>query len=127
MLDRRWILAASIAALAACAPLNRAPVEARDSLQLGLRQYEDGRYLEAYRSLRNALDEGLPIKERLQAHKYVAFIYCVSNRLGECREEFKRALSVDPNFQLGPAEVGHPIWGPVFRSLRPAPGAAPAK
>jgi Tfp pilus assembly protein PilF len=127
MLDRRWILAASIAALAACAPLNRAPLEARNSLQLGLRHYEEGRYLEAYRRLKDALDEGLPIKERVQAHKYVAFIYCVSNRPGECREEFRRALDVDPSFQLNAAEVGHPIWGPVFRSLKPAPAGAPAK
>ncbi len=127
MLDRRWIVAASIAALAACVQVNRAPVEARNALQTGLRHYEEGRYLEAFRSLSDALDEGLPIKERVQAHKYVAFIYCVSNRMNECREEFRKALSVDPNFQLGPAEVGHPIWGPVFRSLKPAPAAAPAK
>jgi Tfp pilus assembly protein PilF len=127
MLIHRWFMAAAFAALAACAPLNRAPVEARNALQLGLRHYEEGRYLEAFRSLSDALDEGLPIKERVRAHKYVAFIYCVSNRISECREEFRKAFSADPDFQLAPAEAGHPIWGPVFRSLKNPPPAAPAK
>ncbi len=114
----RWLVLAGVAAaLSACA-LYRAPLEARDALRTGIRDYEEGRYLEAFRSLRGALEEGLAAGERVQAHKYIAFIYCVSNRPRDCREEFRRALAVDPNFQLDPAEAGHPTWGPVFRSLR---------
>jgi Tfp pilus assembly protein PilF len=115
----RWLaVAGTIAALSACALLPRAPVEARDALRVGIRDYEEGRYLEAFRSLRDALEEGLAPKERVQAHKYIAFIYCVSNRPRDCREEFRKALAVEPAFQLDPAEAGHPIWGPVFRSLK---------
>jgi Tfp pilus assembly protein PilF len=115
----RWLaVAGTVAALSACALLQGAPVEARDELRVGIRDYEEGRYLEAFRSLRDALEEGLPPKERVQAHKYIAFIYCVSNRPRDCRDEFRKALAVEPAFQLDPAEAGHPIWGPVFRSLK---------
>ena len=114
----RWlVVAGAVAALSACT-LIRAPVGASDALRVGIRDYEEGRYLEAFRSLRGALEEGLAPKERVQAHKYIAFIYCVSNRPRDCREEFRKALAVEPAFQLDPAEAGHPIWGPVFRSLK---------
>ena len=115
----RWLLVAgAIAALCACELLPRVPGDASESLRLGIRDYEEGRYLESFRDLRNALELGLPPKERVQAHKYIAFIYCVSNRTSACREEFRKALAVDPSFQLDAAEAGHPIWGPVFRSLK---------
>ena len=93
-------------------------VDADEALRSGIRDYEEGRYLESFRSLRDALETGLPPKERVQAHKYIAFIYCVSNRPRDCREEFRKALAVDPSFQLDAAEAGHPTWGPVFRSLK---------
>jgi hypothetical protein len=35
-----------------------------------------------------------------------------------CREEFRKALTMDPSLELSPAEAGHPVWGPVFRSLK---------
>jgi Tfp pilus assembly protein PilF len=115
----RWLLVAgAIAALCACEMLPRGSVDAGDALRTGIRDYEEGRYLESFHSLRNALETGLPPQERVQAHKYIAFIYCVSNRSSACREEFRKALAVDPSFQLDPAEAGHPIWGPVFRSLK---------
>ena len=34
-------------------------------------------------------------------------------------DAFGRALQLDPAFTLTPAEAGHPLWGPVFRSLKP--------
>ena len=115
----RWLLVAgAIAALCACEMFPLGPLEGGDPLRSGIRDYEEGRYLESFRSLRDALESGLPPKERVQAHKYIAFIYCVSNRPRDCREEFRKALAVDPSFQLDPAEAGHPTWGPVFRSLK---------
>jgi hypothetical protein len=115
---RRLLFAGAIAALCACEMLPRGLVEGGDALRVGIREYEEGRYLESFASLRNALEAGLGPKERVQAHKYIAFIYCVSNRPSACREEFRKALAVDPSFQLDPAEAGHPLWGPVFRSLK---------
>ena len=57
-------------------------------------------------------------KERADAHKYLAFIHCSSNRERQCRDEFRKALAVDPALELAPAERGHPVWGPIFRSLK---------
>jgi hypothetical protein len=28
------------------------------------------------------------------------------------------ALDADPDFVLQPAEAGHPLWGPVFTSVK---------
>lgn len=90
-------------------------------LEDGVRDYEDGNLRGAAQTLAAALDEGLPAKDQVTAHKYLAFIACVSGRKVQCREEFKRALDLDPAFDLTPAEAGHPIWGPVFRNLKRPP------
>jgi Tfp pilus assembly protein PilF len=83
-------------------------------LAAGIRSYENANYGESARQLQSALDQGLSKSSQLQAHKYLAFIHCVSGRQAQCRNEFRKALTVDPDFELGPAEAGHPIWGPVF-------------
>ena len=87
-------------------------------LRLGLRQFEDGDYAESAKNLQSAIDRGLPNKERANAHKHLAFIHCASNRERPCRDEFRKALAIDPAMDLAPAEAGHPVWGPVFRSLK---------
>jgi Tfp pilus assembly protein PilF len=84
----------------------------------GLRQYEDGNYGEAAKQLQSAIDQGLSRSNRVTAHKHLAFIHCVSGRTTACREEFRKALAIDPDLQLSPAEAGHPTWGPVFRSAK---------
>lgn len=90
------------------------------ALHLGLQQFEDGGYVEAAHNLQLALDMGLSEGERVDAHKYLAFIHCASGREAACRDEFRRALASDPDFTLGPAERGHPVWGPVFASAKSA-------
>ena len=88
----------------------------------GIRDYDDGNYRQAGRKIKAALDEGLSSKpDRVTAHKYLAFISCVSNREIQCREEFRQAFEIDPRFDLTAAEAGHPIWGPVFRSVKDHP------
>ena len=54
----------------------------------------------------------------MNAHKHLAFINCVSGRTSACREEFRKALAIEPGLDLPPAEAGHPTWGPVFRSVK---------
>jgi Tfp pilus assembly protein PilF len=88
------------------------------ALAAGLRQYEDGNYAEAAKQLHSAIDQGLSSADRVVAHKHLAFIHCVSGRTGACREEFRKALAIDPGLQLSAAEAGHPTWGPVFRSVK---------
>ena len=87
-------------------------------LTSGIKQYEDANYGEAARLLQSSLDQGLGSDDQVKAHKYLAFIHCVSGREQRCRDEFRAALKIDPSFELAPNEVGHPIWGPAFRSAK---------
>lgn len=86
--------------------------------QAALKQYDAGAYPESLKSFQTAIREGLDDKERASAHKYSAFIHCASNRERLCRDEFRRALAADPALELDAAEAGHPVWGPVFRSVK---------
>jgi len=88
------------------------------AFSVGLKQYDDGNYTDSARNLLIAIDYGLSAPERAKAHKHLAFIHCSANRERECRDEFRKALAVQPAMELEPAETGHPIWGPVFRSLK---------
>lgn len=88
------------------------------ALAAGLRQYEDGNYAEAAKQLQAAIGQGLSSDERVTAHKHLAFIHCVSERNAACREEFRKALAIDPGLELSAAEAGHPSWGPVFRTVK---------
>ena len=95
-----------------------APRKAEQELALGLKNYEDGRYPIASKNLQNALNNGLTFKsDRVTAHKYLAFVHCVSERKKQCRNEFKQALEINPTLRLSAAEAGHPVWGPVFREV----------
>ena len=125
---RIMLSAALVAALAACSsePVRRVQStipsvfqsKGEAALAAGLRQYEEGRYGEAAKSLQSALDLGLSAREQVKARKHLAFIHCVSGRERQCRDEFGKALDADPAMELEPAEAGHPIWGPVFRSVK---------
>jgi Tfp pilus assembly protein PilF len=88
------------------------------ALSAGLKQYDDGEYPQSAKSLQAALEQGLSNKDKVNAHKHLAFIHCSQGRNGACREEFRKALAIDPSLELAPAEAGHPTWGPIFRSLK---------
>lgn len=88
------------------------------AFSVGLKQYETGEYTESAKNLQGAISLGLPDRQRADAHKHLAFIHCSENRERQCREEFRKALAVDPALDLAPAEAGHPVWGPIFRSLK---------
>ena len=88
-------------------------------LNYGVLSYEEGNYQASVTALQGVLEKGLSDKpEQVKAYKYLAFIQCVSGRESMCRDYFKKALEIDPNFNLDVAEAGHPIWGPVFRSVK---------
>jgi Tfp pilus assembly protein PilF len=99
-------------------PLTPQNVLAEQKLTSGIANYEEGDYKASQTALQAALDAGLTNKsDQVRAHKYLAFIHCVSGREKQCRDAFKKALDTDPSFDLKPAEAGHPIWGPVFRAV----------
>jgi hypothetical protein len=121
------------AAIAACAPMpSQAPkpvspqvtedtlrARAKDELASGLKLYETGDYDAAQKNLQASLDHGLLEKrDQALARKHLAFIYCVTTRETQCANEFRLAFEIDPAFALTPAEDGHPIWGPVYRTVR---------
>ncbi len=87
-------------------------------LDEGIKSYKEGRYREAVTDIQGALDAGLSKNDQVKAHKFLAFTYCVSRRETLCREEFGKALAIDPEFDLTMAEAGHPMWGSVFRSVK---------
>jgi len=92
---------------------------AEQDFERGVKSYEDGDYKSAARQLQSALSLGLPaFQDQAIAHKYLAFIACASGRQSVCRDEFRKAFEADINFDLTTAEAGHPVWGPVFRSVK---------
>lgn len=99
------------------APPAAAPDRGSPELLAGIKAYEDGKYREAAKTLLSALPR-LSKADQVRAHKYLAFIDCTSGRKIQCRNEFVKALKIDPAFELEPSEAGHPVWGPVFRSVK---------
>jgi Tfp pilus assembly protein PilF len=92
---------------------------AEKALLAGLRAYEDAQYPLAEKQLSQALAGGLASpRDRAAAHKYLAFIYCTSNRVKACETEFRAAREADPAFALSKSEAGHPQWGPVYQRMR---------
>ncbi len=92
---------------------------AQASLAAGVKEYDAGEYPKAESDLNESLAHGLLAKtDQSRARKLLAFIYCTSNREAQCRDEFRKAFEINPDFSLTPAEDGHPIWGPVYRDVR---------
>jgi hypothetical protein len=86
---------------------------------LGL--YENGKYAAAIKKFRSpALAKTWP-ELRVRTLKYLAFSYCVSNKLQACQQAFYDAMQIDPKFELQPSEEGHPIWGPIYQKAKLGP------
>jgi len=134
-LAHRSLLLAATLALAACQqmptqenkPAPAAPQitedvlreRAQNDLATGAKLYDAGDYDGAVKSLTASLDHGLLSKQdQARARKLLAFSHCISGREQMCRDEFRKAFEIYPDFALTPAEDGHPIWGPVYRDVR---------
>lgn len=84
----------------------------------GLRAYDEGAFERAEQSFRSALLQSLRDRRDIAtAHKYLAFIACAFDRIVECDQQFNLAFTADPQFLLTDAEIGHPVWGPVYRRV----------
>ena len=92
--------------------------KANQSLSAGIDAYNEGKYPDAVKNLQSALDQGLSVGDQVKARKYLAFTHCVSDKERLCREEFRKALDINPKLELEPAEVDHPTWGRVFREAK---------
>ncbi|HEU4375347.1 MAG TPA: TssQ family T6SS-associated lipoprotein [Telluria sp.] len=102
----------------AAAPVAHSPVVAPAPVQTGLKEgiamYDNGDYNDAIKRLGAADVTGGSKATQLEALKYSAFSYCLTARSHQCRQQFEKALKLDPSFDLSPGEHGHPLWGPVF-------------
>ena len=94
----------------------------------GIRNYEDGNYATSIATLQSLVNHKDATKgEKIIAYKYLAFNHCISSaeskdyRERMCRESFKKAFELNPSFNLSPAEAGHPVWGPIFSSVKNTP------
>jgi hypothetical protein len=131
--SRRAAVAAAVAVAAALqgcqstpktssiAALYQRPAER--ALVDGIRLYDGGEFEHSEASLRAALAANLSDPRDVAfAYKYLAFIACAFNRGTECAIDFTNAFKADPNFRLNDAEIGHPLWGPVYRRVAQALG-----
>lgn len=84
----------------------------------GLNLYNEGNYQGAIRIFREPLFERAWPELRIRVLKYLAFSLCVTNNVPQCRNAFGKALTLNPEFNLTPAESGHPIWGVAFKEVR---------
>lgn len=84
----------------------------------GMRFYEDGQYERAEVMFKRSLADGLRDNNDVAtSNKHLAFIACAYDRPAECESAFRAAFAADPGFKLTDAEVGHPLWGPVYKRV----------
>jgi hypothetical protein len=85
----------------------------------GMLKYDAGDFPEALRLFEASLKEGLKARsDQLLAIKQGAFCLCLMGRPAPCRAQFLKAFEIDADFNLAPAEAGHPSWNKVFASAR---------
>ncbi len=103
------------------------PLTVADKLMAeGATAYDAADYSKAIKSYQDALKEVISDEDRIRVTKFSAFSYCLSNRPSLCRAEFEKLLLLKPDFDLEPAEAGHPSWGPSFRTVKTKQKAAAA-
>jgi Tfp pilus assembly protein PilF len=123
---RFWLTILITLTLAGCAsaPLEEEapaaePTRAQQDLLAGVAKYEEGKYADSAKLLQASLNAGLSeAGDQATAHKYLAFMHCAANRIAPCRDQFRAALKADPSFELSASEIGHPVWGPVYRAVK---------
>lgn len=92
---------------------------AQTALNEGIGLYDKGDFNAAIRRLSNAPEIWSSDKSiQTRALKYMAFSYCVTSRQALCKQQFEKALKIDPHFDLAPGEKGHPLWGSVFERAK---------
>ena len=93
---------------------------APSGLAEGIALYNKGDYNGAIRRLSQSDVSGpaAPRATQTAALKYSAFSYCLTARQAQCRQQFDKALKIDPAFDLEAGEHGHPLWEPVFVKAR---------
>ena len=93
--------------------------EVGQRLMIGIKEFESGNYDSSLSALQGVLESQFADqKDRVIAYKYLAFIHCISANKQLCNDYFRKALEIDPGFELSQAELGHPVWGVAFRKVK---------
>jgi Tfp pilus assembly protein PilF len=122
------LLIAGCETITAKIPGLRASTPSETALSEGIKDYEEASYPEAEKHFLKAQELRLESKSsQIKAYKYLAFIHCTTSREKLCRSEFRKVLELDPHYDLEAAEAGHPLWGPVFRSVKTEMASAAKK
>ncbi|MGO4379294.1 TssQ family T6SS-associated lipoprotein [Pseudoduganella sp. RAF19] len=105
------------------APAPEAPPEinpARKDLNAAITLYQAGDYNGSLKVLNNSKEiwKNGDKATQLDAFKYTAFNYCLTNRTTLCRQQFAKAFKLDKTFALAPGEKGHPLWTPSYERAR---------
>ena len=95
---------------------------ARKALNAGIELYKAGNFNGAIKQLSAPELADAETALQLEALKYTAFSYCVTNRTTLCRQQFAKAFKLDKTFDLSPGEKGHPLWTPSFERARKEAG-----
>jgi len=94
-------------------------VKSEQMLQDGMIKYDAGEFATSAKLLDAAFKEGLATRElQVRALKYLAFSLCLQDKWRACRATFVRIYDVDPDFDLTPAEAGHPSWTRTFAGAK---------
>ncbi|MGZ5572773.1 MAG: TssQ family T6SS-associated lipoprotein, partial [Usitatibacter sp.] len=93
--------------------------KAEQILSDGIVKYDAGEFATAHTLLEASLKEGLKAPaDQVRAMKYIAFSLCLQGKYRECRAEFIKIYEVDADFDLTPAEAGHPSWTKTFAAAK---------
>jgi hypothetical protein len=118
------------------APVQKILTAGEKVLADAMAAYDAADYVKSAKGFQDAQKETLSADDQLKTRKFSAFSFCLSNRTTLCRQEFEKILQIKADFDLSPAEAGHPSWGPTFRAAKarqkvtppavaPKPAAAP--
>jgi hypothetical protein len=94
--------------------------KAAETLLAGIRLYESGDFDRAIATLGGPQMRAAPSAMRVEALKYMAFSYGVTDQRAQCRRAFDQLLVIDADFELRKSERDHPMWGPVFEEAKSA-------
>lgn len=93
--------------------------KAEQMLNDGMVKYDSGDYDASLKLLEASHKEGLKDKaDQVRALKHIAFSLCLKERFPQCRAAFIKIYEVDANFDLAPAEAGHPSWTRTFAGAK---------
>lgn len=95
------------------------PLSSERKLAIAVSSFETGAYSTAMKQLLPLTkDSSLSAPDRLKAIKFLAFSQCLTRAIIACQKTFESAFRLDSDFDLAPAEQGHPLWKNQFQRAR---------